>query len=97
MRGASARDDDVCEGLLKHGVYAYALGKGIDECNLWGDYLYGSVIPSLPTTMVRILVMTMIQSYLDIVQKNLTTLLNSKAIKSLPPPWNWQKSLTREV
>ncbi|EPX9552010.1 glycoside hydrolase family 88 protein [Klebsiella michiganensis] len=40
MRGASARDDDVCEGLLKHGVYAYALGKGIDECNLWGDYFY---------------------------------------------------------
>ena len=40
MRGASAREDDVCEGLLKHGVYAYALGKGIDECNLWGDYFY---------------------------------------------------------
>jgi unsaturated chondroitin disaccharide hydrolase len=38
--GASALDDDACEGLLKHGVYAYALGKGIDECNLWGDYFY---------------------------------------------------------
>jgi len=28
------------EGLLQHGVYAYAQGKGIDEANLWGDYFY---------------------------------------------------------
>lgn len=28
------------EGLLLHGVYAYAEGKGIDEPNLWGDYFY---------------------------------------------------------
>ena len=40
MVQASARDDEACDGLLKHGVYAWALGKGIDECNLWGDYFY---------------------------------------------------------
>lgn len=40
MTGASAQGDDACEGLLKHGVYAYSLGKGIDECTLWGDYFY---------------------------------------------------------
>ncbi|QPS70224.1 glycoside hydrolase family 88 protein [Lactococcus garvieae] len=28
------------EGLLQHGVYAFAEGKGIDEPNLWGDYFY---------------------------------------------------------
>lgn len=28
------------EGLLAHGVYAYAEGKGIDQPNLWGDYFY---------------------------------------------------------
>lgn len=28
------------EGLLLHGVYAYAEGKGVDEPNLWGDYFY---------------------------------------------------------
>lgn len=28
------------EGLLQHGVYAHAEGKGIDEPNLWGDYFY---------------------------------------------------------
>ncbi|AYJ44087.1 glycoside hydrolase family 88 protein [Enterococcus casseliflavus] len=28
------------EGLLLHGVYAHAEGKGIDEPNLWGDYFY---------------------------------------------------------
>lgn len=28
------------EGLLQHGVYAFSVGKGIDEPNLWGDYFY---------------------------------------------------------
>lgn len=28
------------EGLLLHGVYAYAEGKGVDQPNLWGDYFY---------------------------------------------------------
>lgn len=28
------------EGLLQHGVYAYAEGKGVDEANLWGDYFF---------------------------------------------------------
>lgn len=28
------------EGLLQHGVYAYAEHKGVDEANLWGDYFY---------------------------------------------------------
>ncbi|GAB2021673.1 glycoside hydrolase family 88 protein [Pseudolactococcus yaeyamensis] len=32
--------DQENEGLLQHGVYAYAEGKGIDEPNLWGDYFY---------------------------------------------------------
>lgn len=27
-------------GILAHGVYAWHHGKGIDECNLWGDYFY---------------------------------------------------------
>ncbi|HHQ4780923.1 TPA: glycoside hydrolase family 88 protein [Aeromonas veronii] len=36
----ASRDDEDCDGLLKHGVYAFALGKGIDECNVWGDYYY---------------------------------------------------------
>lgn len=40
MTQASASNDSACEGLLKHGVYAYALDKGINECNLWGDYFY---------------------------------------------------------
>lgn len=36
-QAASAPD---AEGLLLHGVYAYAEGKGVDEPNLWGDYFY---------------------------------------------------------
>ena len=27
-------------GILKEGVYSYHSGKGINECNLWGDYFY---------------------------------------------------------
>lgn len=36
----SAKDYPENEGLLLHGVYAFAEGKGIDEPNLWGDYFY---------------------------------------------------------
>lgn len=35
------------EGLLQHGVYAFAEGKGIDEPNLWGDYFYFEVLMRL--------------------------------------------------
>lgn len=35
-----ARDDEACEGLLKHSVYHMASGKGVDECCSWGDYFY---------------------------------------------------------
>ena len=34
------QNDSENEGLLLHGVYAHAEGKGIDEPNLWGDYFY---------------------------------------------------------
>lgn len=27
-------------GVLLHGVYSWQHNKGIDECNLWGDYFY---------------------------------------------------------
>ena len=37
---ASSKVDPQSEGLLLHGVYAYAEGKGVDEPNLWGDYFY---------------------------------------------------------
>ncbi|WHP32709.1 glycoside hydrolase family 88 protein [Trabulsiella odontotermitis] len=35
-----SRDDEPCEGLLKHSVYHMASGKGVDECCSWGDYFY---------------------------------------------------------
>lgn len=37
---ASSEKEPKSEGLILHGVYAYAQGKGIDEPNLWGDYFY---------------------------------------------------------
>lgn len=39
LEGQASSGEDA-EGLLLHGVYAYAEGKGIDEPNLWGDYFY---------------------------------------------------------
>lgn len=36
----STTDDPECNGLLKHGTYYYAGNRGIDECNIWGDYFY---------------------------------------------------------
>ncbi|MDO5407093.1 MAG: glycoside hydrolase family 88 protein [Eubacteriales bacterium] len=38
--GASSEVEPESEGILLHGVYAYAEGKGVDEPNLWGDYFY---------------------------------------------------------
>ena len=38
------------EGLLQHGVYAFAEGKGIDEPNLWGDYFYFEALTRLSVT-----------------------------------------------
>lgn len=35
-----AASETGAEGILLHGVYAYAEGKGVDEPNLWGDYFY---------------------------------------------------------
>lgn len=37
---ASTAAEPESEGLLLHGVYAYAEGKGVDEPDLWGDYFY---------------------------------------------------------
>lgn len=37
---ASSESEPYSEGMLLHGVYAYAEGKGVDEPNLWGDYFY---------------------------------------------------------
>lgn len=39
-RLASSEAEPDSEGLLLHGVYSYAEGKGVDEPNLWGDYFY---------------------------------------------------------
>ncbi|MDR0921959.1 MAG: glycoside hydrolase family 88 protein [Lactobacillales bacterium] len=36
----TSKEIEENEGLLVHGVYAHAEGKGIDEPNLWGDYFY---------------------------------------------------------
>lgn len=38
--GASSEGEPENEGILLHGVYAYAENKGVDEPNLWGDYFY---------------------------------------------------------
>ncbi len=32
--------NDESHGLLKHGVYSWHSGKGVDESNIWGDYFY---------------------------------------------------------
>lgn len=40
MEQASSKTQPDSEGLLLHGVYSYAEGKGVDEPNLWGDYFY---------------------------------------------------------
>ncbi|MDU2491336.1 MAG: glycoside hydrolase family 88 protein [Clostridium celatum] len=32
--------DQDSDGILMHGVYSWQHNKGIDECNLWGDYFF---------------------------------------------------------
>ncbi|RST89163.1 glucuronyl hydrolase [Vagococcus humatus] len=34
------QDLDNENGLLRHGVYSWHSGKGVDEGNIWGDYFY---------------------------------------------------------
>ncbi|MBH0341194.1 glucuronyl hydrolase [Paenibacillus larvae] len=38
--GWTSKEHPDMEGILLHGIYAYAEGKGMDEPNLWGDYFY---------------------------------------------------------
>ncbi len=45
----SITNQDNYDGLLDHGVYAYANHKGIDEANLWGDYFYMEALYRLYT------------------------------------------------
>lgn len=40
LEQASTEKEPGTEGLLLHGVYAYAEGKGVDQPDLWGDYFY---------------------------------------------------------
>lgn len=37
---STPRNNPQSNGLLLHGVYSWHSGKGVDECNLWGDYYY---------------------------------------------------------
>ena len=32
--------NEESDGLLMYGVYSWQHNKGIDECNLWGDYFF---------------------------------------------------------
>lgn len=36
----STKDTPESNGLLLHAVYNHRVGKGVDECNLWGCYYY---------------------------------------------------------
>lgn len=36
----TTKDTPESNGLLLHGVYSWHSGKGVDECNIWGDYYY---------------------------------------------------------
>lgn len=40
IKDYTTKNNKESNGILMHGVYAYHNGKGIDECNLWGDYFY---------------------------------------------------------
>lgn len=39
--------NESSNGILMHAVYAKPDGKGIDECNIWGDYFYMEALISL--------------------------------------------------
>ncbi len=36
----TSKDVSHSNGILLHGVYGKPLGKGVDECTIWGDYFY---------------------------------------------------------
>lgn len=36
----TTKNNPESNGILMHGVYSWQHNKGIDECNLWGDYFY---------------------------------------------------------
>lgn len=36
----TTKDMPQSNGILAHGVYSWHNSKGIDECNLWGDYFF---------------------------------------------------------
>ncbi|MGL4773313.1 MAG: glycoside hydrolase family 88 protein [Clostridium sp.] len=36
----TTKNNPESNGVLMHGVYSWQHNKGIDECNLWGDYFY---------------------------------------------------------
>ena len=36
----TTKDDEMSNGLIKHGTYYYGGNQGIDECCIWGDYFY---------------------------------------------------------
>ena len=40
----AASYDTGCEGLLLHGTASKPHNRGIDECNVWGDYFYMEAI-----------------------------------------------------
>lgn len=36
----TSKENPESNGVLLHGVYSWHSGKGVDECNIWGDYYY---------------------------------------------------------
>ncbi len=38
--GYTSITDPKSNGILLHAVYSKPDGKGVDECNIWGDYFY---------------------------------------------------------
>jgi len=45
----TSEDCEECNGILLHGVYSWHSGKGVDECNIWGDYYYMEALMRLYT------------------------------------------------
>lgn len=46
---STPRNCPSSNGLLLHGVYSWHSGKGVDECNSWGDYFYMEALMRLYT------------------------------------------------
>ncbi len=40
LQASYTTENDDSEGILKHGVYSWHSGRGVDEANIWGDYFY---------------------------------------------------------